>query len=126
MVPAADEAPASCVISGSAEARPPKSDDELYRDRIVRFGETVPDAIAEKVAHVVGVMEQRLSGFGLGWRDTTAVQAYSVHDFHHAIGDMANKFAATRGLRWHFARPPVQGLEYEMDCRAVHTELSHA
>jgi hypothetical protein len=123
--PAADEAPASCVISGSAEARPPKSDDELYRDRIVRFGETVPDAIAEKVAHVVGVMEQRLAGFDLGWCDTTAVQAYSVHDFHHAMGDMANKFAAARGLTWHFARPPVQGLEYEMDCRAVHAELTH-
>lgn len=123
VVPAPDEARPSCVISGSAEARPAKSDDELYLDRIVRYGETSPDALAEKVAHVVAVMEERLGAFRLTWQDCSAVPAYSVHDFHHAIGDMAHKFAATRGLIWHYARPPVQGLEYEMDCRAVHREL---
>jgi hypothetical protein len=28
------------------------------------------------------------------------------------------------GLTWHFARPPVQGLDYEMDVRSVATELA--
>lgn len=125
VVPAVGETRASCVISGSAEARPPKSDSELYRDRIVRFGESSPDALAEKVAHVVGVMEERLGVFGLGWKDTSAVHAYSVRDFHHAMDGMARKFAAMRGLNWHYARPPVQGLEYEMDCRAVADERIH-
>ena len=27
--------------------------------------------------------------------------------------------ATAHGLTWHFARPPVRDLEYEMDCRAV-------
>ena len=27
--------------------------------------------------------------------------------------------AARFGLTWHFARPPVVDLEYEMDCRRV-------
>ena len=26
------------------------------------------------------------------------------------------------GLTWHYARPPVRDLEYEMDCRAVAEE----
>jgi hypothetical protein len=26
------------------------------------------------------------------------------------------------GLTWDFARPPVVDLEYEMDCRRVHSE----
>ena len=26
------------------------------------------------------------------------------------------------GLTWHFNRPPVVDLEYEMDCRRVHIE----
>ncbi len=126
VVPDTDQTQASCVISGSAEARPPKSDNELYRDRIVRYGQTKPDAIAEKVAYVMGVMEQRLAAFRLTWNDSTAVQAYSVHDFHDTMNAMAPLFASIRGLTWHYARPPVVGLEYEMDCRAVHCELTHA
>jgi hypothetical protein len=30
--------------------------------------------------------------------------------------------AARAGLTWHYARPPVEGLEYEMDCRSVGRE----
>jgi hypothetical protein len=30
--------------------------------------------------------------------------------------------AAKAGLTWHFNRPPVVGLEYEMDCRGVRIE----
>jgi hypothetical protein len=30
--------------------------------------------------------------------------------------------AARFGLTWHYCRPPVRGLEYEMDCRAVAVE----
>jgi hypothetical protein len=31
--------------------------------------------------------------------------------------------AARAGLTWHFARPPVIDLEYEMDCRRVAREI---
>ena len=27
------------------------------------------------------------------------------------------------GLTWHYARPPVQGLDYEMDVRGVAREI---
>jgi hypothetical protein len=68
----------------------------------------------------VSQMESRLAAFGFAWKDTTGVQAYTVHDFHHALADELVRRGATRsGLTWHFARPPVVDLEYEMDCRRV-------
>jgi len=30
--------------------------------------------------------------------------------------------AARAGLVWHYCRPPVEGLEFEMDCRGVRHE----
>ena len=38
--------------------------------------------------------------------------------------EIVRRGAARAGLTWHFCRPPVQGLEYEMDCRAVAVEHS--
>jgi hypothetical protein len=31
--------------------------------------------------------------------------------------------AATHGMRWLYSRPPIVGIEYEMDLRGVRTEL---
>lgn len=126
VVPDAGNTMPNSVISGSAEAKDPEKPDQLYRDRIVRYGETAPDALREKVLYVLGVMEQRLACFDLTWKDTTAVQAYSVHDFHHVMDEAASRGTAAKGLTWHYARPPVQGLDYEMDCRAVARELVYA
>jgi hypothetical protein len=68
-------------------------------------------------------MERRLSALGFGWRDTTATQAYTVHDPHPFLGEeIVRRGAAHAGLTWHYDRPPVRGLEYEMDCRAVASE----
>ena len=75
-----------------------------------------------------GPLHRRIDGkpprrFGFGWKDTTAVQAYTVHDFHPVIVDeLVRRGAMRSGLTWHFARPPVIDLEYEMDCRRVARE----
>jgi hypothetical protein len=46
-----------------------------------------------------------------------------VHDLHGFLADeIVRRGAARTGLTWHYARPPVQGLEYEMDCRSVGRE----
>jgi hypothetical protein len=69
-------------------------------------------------------MEKRMGEFGFGWKDATAVQTYSVHDFHAVFAEaMVRRGAARSGLTWHFARPPVIDLEYEMDCRRVLREI---
>jgi hypothetical protein len=115
-VAASDAAP-SFVIAGSGEAR---EGGASYRERTVRHGETTPDAMREKAQYVLGEMERRLAAFGFGWADTTATQVYTVHDLHPFLADeIVRRGAARSGLTWHFARPPVRGLEYEMDCRGV-------
>jgi hypothetical protein len=69
-------------------------------------------------------MPEATRNFSAGnYHFTTAVQAYTVHDFHPVIADELVRRGATRsGLTWHFARPPVIDLEYEMDCRRVGRE----
>ena len=48
------------------------------------------------------------------------VQAYTVHDFHPVFAEELVRHGATHhGLTWHYARPPVVDLEFEMDCRYV-------
>jgi len=110
----------SFVIAGGAESR---GGPGSYPERIVRYRDLSPDGLKEKVRFTVGEMANRLGAFGFTWKDTSAVQAYTVHDFHPVLADELVRHGATRcGLTWHFARPPVIDLEYEMDCRRVTRE----
>lgn len=108
------------VVAGSGEAR---EGGASYRERTVRYGETSPAAMREKAVFVLGEMERRLKLLGFTWNNTTTAQVYTVHDLHPFLADeIVRRGAARNGLTWHFCRPPVQGLEYEMDCRAVAAE----
>lgn len=113
--------PSTAVIAGSAEAPEGRSS---YQDHIVRPGDTSPEGLAEKARWVLGEMERRLDAFGLIWSDVTATQVYTVYDLHPFLADeIVSRGAAANGLDWHFCRPPVVGLDYEMDCRVVLREL---
>jgi hypothetical protein len=118
-VPAADAAPAF-VIAGSAEA---KEGANTYGEATVRRGEIGPEAMRDKARFVLGEMERRLGLFGLHWGDVTATQVYTVHGLSSFYADeIVRRGAARAGIDWHFCRPPVQGLEFEMDCRGVALE----
>ena len=109
------------VIAGGAEARDGAGS---YPERIVSYRQTGPDAILAKAKATIGSMERRLAAFDHAWKDTTAVQVYSVCDFYHVVaGEIAERGAARSGLTWHFARPPVVDLDFEMDCRRVAREI---
>lgn len=110
------------VISGSAEVR---DGPEPYAERIVRYKDTSPDAMNAKAVHVLRRMEDRMAAFGAGWADVTATQVYTVHDIHPFLAaQIVRRGAARNGITWHYNRPPVIGLDYEMDCRSVATERS--
>jgi hypothetical protein len=110
----------SFVIAGSGEAPEGKPN---YNDHIVRRGDCSAAGLKEKARFVLGEMERRLSVLGLQWQDTTAVQTYTIHDLHSFMADeIVARGAAARGVTWHYARPPVVDLEYEMDCRGVQIE----
>jgi hypothetical protein len=114
-----DAAP-SFVISGSGEAR---EGGASYAERTVRYGETSAEAMHEKARFVMGEMERRLAFLGMNWAATTATQAYTVYDlFPFLAEEIVRRGAARSGLTWHFCRPPVRGLEFEMDCRGVRIE----
>ena len=77
----------------------------------------------EKARFVLGEMERRLGSFDAGWRDTTATQVYTVHDLYPFLADeIVLRGAVDGGLTWHYCRPPVVELEFEMDCRGITIE----
>lgn len=115
-----DSAAPSFVVSGGAEAPEGRA---TYRDHAIRPGDVSAAGIREKAIYVLDEMERRLAALGCSWRDTTATQLYTVHDVHPAYEDeIAKRGAARSGLTWFLARPPIAGLEFEMDCRGVNHE----
>jgi len=111
----------SFIVAGGAEVR---GGPEGYASRTVRYGETSADALREKLRFVVDLMEQRLKALGFSWQDAVSTQAYTVHDIGALVGpEIAGRGAAPGGLAWHVARPPVVGLEFEMDVRGAAREI---
>jgi hypothetical protein len=115
----ADAAP-SFVVAGSAEAPEGLGS---YADHAIARGDVSPSGLRQKAQWVLGEMERRMGALGFGWQDTTGVQLYTVHDIHPFVAEeIARRGAMRGGLTWHYNRPPVRELEYEMDCRGVAVE----
>ena len=109
------------VAAGSGEAREGPGS---YAERIVRYGDQSPSAMRDKAHLVLDVMLERMAPLGKGWADVTATQVYTVFDVHSYLADeFVRRGAMAGGLTWHFARPPVQGLDFEVDVRGVSREL---
>lgn len=117
--PAVDE-PASFIVAGGAEA--PEGRDS-YADHIVARGDLSASGLKAKATFVMDEMLRRLEALGFDWSSTTTVQAYSVHNIHPLLAELlASRGAARHGITWHYARPPIVDLEYEMDCRGLNVE----
>ena len=116
-VPDANSTARSFVAAGSGEAR---DGGPSYQERIIRRGDQSPEAMREKARFVLRAMEQRMTALGFGWAEVTATQVYTIFDIHPLLPDeIVRRGASPGGLTWHFARPPVQGLDFEVDVRAV-------
>jgi hypothetical protein len=123
-VPDASDGLPSFVVAGGGEA--PEGHPN-YRDVIVRRGDTSPDGLREKVRYVVAEMTRRLDALGFGWHDSVATQAYTVHDIGPLMHqELVQRGTARAGVTWHYTRPPIVDLEYEMDVRRVARELVRA
>jgi hypothetical protein len=110
------------VAAGSGELRA----GQASRAGVVRPDETSPDAMREKAAYVMGVMQARLTGLGGTWADVTAVGVYTVHPLEaflatEILAPMGP--AAIHGVHWYLSHPPIAGLAFEMDLRGVRREL---
>jgi hypothetical protein len=110
------------VVAGAGEL----PEGSLDSDDVVRRGETSSDAIREKAAFVIGLMSQRLAALGATWDQATTINAYTVHsicDFlaEEIIRPMSG--SAVHGLTWHYSRPPILSIEYEMDVRGTDRDV---
>jgi hypothetical protein len=108
--------PSTFVVSGAGEL----PEGVLAHEAIVRVGETSPGAMIEKASFVMGLMEARLNGLGGTWSGVTAVNIYTVHPLERILPEVILKrigSAGEHGVRWFFSRPPIVGIEFEMDVR---------
>ncbi|MGI8782076.1 MAG: 2-amino-5-chloromuconate deaminase CnbZ [Acidobacteriota bacterium] len=110
------------VVAGAGEL----VESRLNPQSIVRPNEVSADAMREKAAHVMRCMTGRLRGLGVSWDEVNVVNIYTVHDvfpfFQEEVLAVAGA-GVRHGVRLHYARPPIAGLDYEMDVRGVRTEL---
>lgn len=109
------------VIAGSGEA--PEGKDN-YKDHVIRRGDRSPEALREKARWVLDEMEKRMGALGFGWRHATGTHLYTVYDVHPFLADeLVRRGAAAPGLSWHYSRPPVADLDFEMDVRRIRREF---
>jgi len=110
------------VVAGAGEL----PEGSLDPNDVVRRGESGAAAIQEKAHFVMGLMEGRLNGLGVGWKDVTVSDIYTVHDIRPFLEkELVRRLqeGGAHGLTWHYSRPPIEGIEYEMDLRGCVTEL---
>lgn len=118
-VPDAGAAP-SFVVAGSGEVPEGQA---TYRDHVIAPGDTSAAGMRAKARFVAAEMERRMALLGVGWSGVTGTQAYTVFEMNGFIADeIVRRGAMAHGLTWHFARPPIVGLDFEMDCRRVEVE----
>jgi hypothetical protein len=111
------------IVAGAGELR----ERGKGAEGIVRHGETSPDAMREKAAYVMGIMQARLRALGADWPDVTMVDVYTAQPIETFLAEIVLRpagAAAIHGVRWFPSRPPIAGLEYEMDMRGVVRELA--
>jgi hypothetical protein len=118
-LPAPGAAP-SFGLAGSGEV--PEGQPN-YRDHIVAKGDVSAAGMLRKVRWVLAEQERRLAALGFVWPDVTATQVYTVHDIHAFLAsELVARGADVGGITWHYVRPPIVDLDYEMDCRGVALE----
>jgi len=111
------------VVAGAGELTGERLD---ARD-IVRRGDVSDAGLRAKADHVLGLMERRLQGLGVSWGSVTAVEVYTIHNIFPFLENLLlRRIGSSRvhGLRWHFARPPIKEIEFEMDVRGCRRELA--
>ena len=110
------DASSTFVVAGSGEW----PEGGKFPDDIAARGDTSEEGMREKAAMVLDTMERRMRGLGgFTWKNASAVQVYSAYAL--PVEDIVRR--AGSGLQWNYCRPPIEGLDFEMDVRGLPTEL---
>lgn len=111
----------TCIVAGSGEV---PEGHASYAEHIIAPGDISASGMKKKARYVTAEMQRRLSALGLPGAHPTTAQVYTVQPLHDLLeAELLPSGLAAHGLVWHYCRPPITGLEFEMDCRIVRTEL---
>lgn len=109
----------SFVVAGAGDLH---DQAELTPAAIVRSGDTSHEGLLAKANTVVAVMSDRLHGINVNWLQVSTINLYTIHSLDHFLEPvLLPKLGpvALHGVHWYYSRPPIAGLEYEMDLRHV-------
>lgn len=98
----------------------------LSSEAIVRHGDTSPEGLREKADCVMAAMAARLAGLQALWADVTAINIYTVQPLQTFLAETILAIigeATGRGIHWYYSRPPIIGLDFEMDVRGIRQEI---
>ena len=118
-----DGAANTFVIAGAGELR----GQTVEAEGIVNRSDLSPESLLAKATYVLSRMTDRLAGMELGLADVTQSNIYTVHNIHPIMASTVLPTlgsASRHGVRWHFARPPVLEIEFEMDMRGTRREIT--
>lgn len=99
---------------------------DLDERGIIAEGQTSPEAMRTKATFVMDTMMRRLTALGCSIDDVTAMAVYSVHSPLDFLADVLLAplgAVAVHAFQWYYSRPPVIGLEFEVDMRGVRQEM---
>ena len=74
----------------------------------------------------MGIMQERMRALGAEWPRVTTIDVYTAQPIHGFLVEEILRpagAAAIHGVRWFPSRPPILGLEFEVDLRGVLREL---
>ena len=107
----------SFVVAGSGEW----PEGGRFAEEIVARGDVAPAGMEKKASWVLGIMDSRMKGLGATWNQATVSQLYTVQNIQMQI-ETIQRHVQPSSLTWHYCRPPIAGLDYEMDVRGVAVE----
>ncbi len=86
-----------------------------------------PQGMREKARSVMQALNARLPTLGATWSDATAINMYTIYNPMSFIESEVLSVIgvqAAHGINWQFSRPPISGIDFEVDVRGVSQELS--
>lgn len=90
---------------------------------IVAANDVSHDGMRQKARAVLDVLKERVERLGGSWSAITGTQIYTVQALGPVLDILDGENLIPSGLTLYPAYPPVLGLEFEIDVRAVSVEL---
>jgi len=97
-----------------------------YPQGIMARGDTSPNGLRQKLTRELENLDRALREMGVTWNDVTNLAVFTVHDFHPILREFLLPRvggAKNFGIRWYFARPPIEQLEIELQIRGCAREI---